>query len=178
MTSQQPLRLTHVVTCFLLRTDENMRRMLIVERSPQVGSYHGRWAGISGFLEPDVTPDEQAYTEIHEETALQRNQVRLLKRGTIVEHIDEELGRHFYIHPFLFEVFTPDAIRTDWEASRMRWIEPSELPDYKTVPKLQEAYDSAMQGEEARLKSFNYRSDALSDTDTHRCQSITTATPL
>jgi len=155
----QNLRPTHVVTCILLRTDQEETRILLVRRSQKVGSYHGRWAGVSGFIEPNVTPDEQAYTEIREETGLQREQVRMLRRGAVVEHIDAELGRHFYIHPFLFEVLTPDCIQIDWEATELRWIvqsrlslspllfHPLELPPFETVPKLQEVYESALHGE-------------------------------
>jgi len=146
--SPQPLRPTPVVTCFLMRTDNNEPHILIVRRSQRVGSYHGRWAGISGFIEPGVTAEEQAYTEIREETGLQKEQVRMLKRGAVVEHVDPALGRHFYVHPFLFNVLTPDAIQTDWEATEMRWISPSDLKDYETVPKLLEAYESAVNGEE------------------------------
>lgn len=141
------LRPTHVVTCFLQRNDGSEPRILIVQRSQRVGSYHAHWAGISGFVEPGVTPDEQAYTEIREETSLQRDQVRMVKRGQVVEHIDEALGRHFYIHPFLFFVLAPERIQTDWEAVDMRWIDPSTLRDYETVPKLPEVYDSAIHGE-------------------------------
>jgi 8-oxo-dGTP diphosphatase len=146
--SPQPLRQTHVVSCFLMRTDIDQPRLLIVRRSQHVGSYNARWAGISGFLETGVTPDEQAYTEIREETGLQREQVRLLKRGVVVEHEDAFIGRHWYIHPFLFEVLTPHAIALDWEATELRWIAPSELQDFETVPKLAEAYRSAVDGEE------------------------------
>jgi len=121
--------------------------MLIVQRSQRVGSYHGHWAGISGFVEPGITPDEQAFTEIREETGLQREQVQMLRRGAVVEHSDSALGRHFFIHPFLFAVATPEVIQTDWEAVNMRWIAPTELKDYETVPKLLEVYDSAMNGE-------------------------------
>lgn len=145
--SQQPLRQTHVVSCFLLRTDMDQPRLLIVRRSQRVGSYHARWAGISGFLETGMTPDEQAYTEIREETGLQREQVRMLKRGAVVEHEDAAIARHWYIHPFLFEALTPDSITLDWEATEMRWINPSELQHYETVPKLEEAYMSAANGE-------------------------------
>lgn len=146
-TVQQSLRPTHVVTCFLRRTDTSDTQILIVQRSQRVGSYHGKWAGISGFVEPGVTPDEQAYTEIREETGLQREQVRMLRRGAVVEHLDPSLNRHFYIHPFLFEVLTPEAIHTDWEAVEMRWIMPTELANYETVPKLLEVYASALNGE-------------------------------
>jgi 8-oxo-dGTP diphosphatase len=145
--TEPTLRPTHVVTCFLTRSDTPEPRILIVQRSERVGSYHGHWAGISGFVEPGITPDEQAFTEIREETGLQRDQVQMLRRGTVVEHSDSALGRHFFIHPFLCAVATPDAIHTDWEAVNMRWIAPAELKDYETVPKLLEVYDSAVNGE-------------------------------
>jgi 8-oxo-dGTP diphosphatase len=145
--SVQTPRPTHVVTCFLQRNDEAEARILLVRRSQRVGSYQGRWAGISGFVEPGVTPDEQAYTEIREETNLPREQVRMLKRGMVVEHVDEALGRHFYIHPFLFIVLTPTAMQTDWETTELRWIDPAALPSFETVPQLAAAYDAAVHGE-------------------------------
>jgi ADP-ribose pyrophosphatase YjhB (NUDIX family) len=119
---------------------------MIAQRSQRVGSYRGQWAGISGFVEAGIAPDEQAYIEIREETGLEREQVRMLRRGAVVEHIDLALGRHFYIHPFLFEVFAPEAIRIDWEANEMRWIAPAELGNYETAPKLREVYDAAING--------------------------------
>jgi 8-oxo-dGTP diphosphatase len=143
----ETLRPTHVVTCFLERVDEQQPRILLVRRSQRVGSYHGLWAGISGFVESHVTPDEQAYVEIGEETGLLPEQVKMLRRGKIVEHRDELLGRHFYIHPFLFRVFTPEHVKIDWEATELRWIQPSELLQYDTIPKLPEAFASAISGE-------------------------------
>jgi ADP-ribose pyrophosphatase YjhB (NUDIX family) len=112
-----------------------------------VGSYNARWAGISGFIEEGVSPEEQAVTEIREETGLQGAQVRLLRRGTVIEHIDEALNRHWLIHPFLVEVLEPEAIKLDWEAEEMRWIIPGELANYETVPKLLEAFQAAEQGQ-------------------------------
>lgn len=144
---QETVRDTPVVTNFLMRTDTKDPRILTVRRSQRVGSYNARWGGISGFVEKGVTPDEQAYTEIREETGLQRDQVRMLRRGAVVEYVDPSIGRHWYVHPFLFEVLTPDAIHTDWEADEMRWIAPADLDKYETVPKLKEAYESAVKGE-------------------------------
>jgi 8-oxo-dGTP diphosphatase len=138
---------TPVVTCFLIRADSGETRILLARRSQRVGSYNARWAGISGFIEAGVLPDEQAFTEIREETGLQREQVRMLRRGTVIEHVDASLGRHWLIHPYLFETLAPDAIQIDWEATEMRWIAPSELPEFETVPKLAEAYHSALNGE-------------------------------
>ncbi len=145
---QEQLRETHVVSCFLLRTDMGPPGLLIVQRSRRVGSYNARWAGISGFIEAGVTPEEQAFTEIREETGLQSQQVHMLKRGEVIEYEDASIGRHWYIHPFLFEVSAPDAITLDWEAVKMRWIAPSDIHTFQTVPKLEEAYQSAANGEE------------------------------
>ena len=147
--SQRQLRQTHVVSCFLIRTDMDQPRLLIVQRSQRVGSYNALWAVISGFVETGVTADEQAYTEIREETGLRGEQIRMLKRGVVVEYQDPSIGRYWYIHPFLFEVLAPDAIALDWEATEMCWIVPSEIQAYETVPKLDEAYKSAADGEEA-----------------------------
>jgi 8-oxo-dGTP diphosphatase len=150
---QTALRPTHVVTCFLLRADDNYpqrTQLLIVRRSQRVGSYQGHWGGISGFVESGVTPDEQAYTEIREETQLQREQVQMLRRGAVVEYIDAAIGRHWYVHPFLFRILAPDAVHTDWEAEEHRWIDPETLANYETVPKLWEAFQSALHGEEVK----------------------------
>lgn len=140
-------RPTPVVTGFLLRLDGPEPRLCLVRRSQRVGSYHAHWAGISGFLEAGVSPEEQMYTEIREETGLQKEQVRLLRRGKVVEHLDEALGRRWLVHPFLVEVLAPAALQLDWEAEEMRWIAPAELTSYETVPKLHEAFLSAEHGE-------------------------------
>ncbi|HLI06134.1 MAG TPA: NUDIX pyrophosphatase [Ktedonobacteraceae bacterium] len=140
------LRPTPVVTCFLMRFDGPGPRVLIVQRSQRVGSYQGQWGGISGFIEPGVSPDAQAYTEVREETGLLPDEVCMLRRGEVVPEPDSAIGREFLVHPFIFEVYKPDKIRTDWEAVQMRWIPPSEIKDYNTVPKLWEAYQSAMNG--------------------------------
>jgi hypothetical protein len=79
---------------------------------------------------------------------LQGEQVRMRKRGAVVEYEDASIGRHWFIHPYLFDVLTPDAIRLDWEATEMRWIAPAELEQFETVPKLKEAYESAVNGED------------------------------
>ena len=151
MASSPLLRPTHVVTCILQRTDMGEEPcILIVRRSERVGSYRGKWAGVSGFVEPGVTPEEQAFTEIREETGLQGDQVKLLKRGAVVEHRDQELGRHFFIHPFLFTVLAPEAVQTDWEAVEMNWTRSDELHRYETVPKLWEVYEAAIEGEKAK----------------------------
>jgi PncC family amidohydrolase len=133
--SDIPLEEKHVVTCFL----EHGGKILLLRRSAKVGTYRRRWAGVSGYLETNDV--EQAYTEIREETELFENDVKLVRKGEPVEIIDRDLNRKWIVHPFLFHVKDPDKIKIDWEHTEIRWIRPSEMKRYHTVPGLKEALD-------------------------------------
>lgn len=130
----KPLEERHVVTCFL----ESEGQVLILQRSGKVGTYRGRWAGVSGYLDMD-DPEEQAWTEIAEETGLGREGLRLVSRGEVLEAIDEGLGKRWVVHPYLFQVYDRNKVRIDWEHQQCRWVQPQDLVKYETVPLLQEA---------------------------------------
>ena len=121
----------HVVTCFLKHNSQ----ILILRRSHNVGTFRGKWAGVSGFIES--TPDEQAFTEIAEETRLSRDDVELVKKGRPLEVEGE--GNSWVVHPYLFSIMEKDKIETDWEHNELKWIEPREIDNYDTVPMLKEA---------------------------------------
>jgi 8-oxo-dGTP pyrophosphatase MutT (NUDIX family) len=135
MTDNTVLAEKHVVTCFLEHDD----RILILKRSKKVGTYQNSWAGVSGYM--DSSDLEQAFTEINEETGLEKDEVKLIRRGRPLEIIDNRLARKWVIHPFLFHVKAPESIKLDWEHTEMRWIKPEELHRYQTVPGLKEALD-------------------------------------
>jgi 8-oxo-dGTP diphosphatase len=122
-----------VVTCFL----ESEGEILILRRSQAVGSYRGSWAGVSGYIES--TADEQALTEIAEETSLTRGDVEMIKRGEPVVVEDEALGTRWLVHPYLFRIKDRNKIKIDWEHKESRWIKPEDIARYQTVPKLKEA---------------------------------------
>ncbi len=121
-----------VVTCFL----ESDGEILILRRSQQVGSYRGRWAGVSGYVE--AAPDEQALVEIEEETGLSREDVELVRKGEPLTTADEELDVRWIVHPYLFRIRDRDKIRIDWEHKEAKWIKPQEIINYETVPRLRE----------------------------------------
>jgi PncC family amidohydrolase len=123
----------HVVTCFL----EHGRKILILRRSVKVGTYRRSWAGVSGYLE--TNPTDQAFTEISQETQLYKKDLKLVKAGKPLEVIDKDLNRKWIVHPFLFHVKAPDKIKIDWEHTEAKWIKPSELKKYETVPGLAKA---------------------------------------
>ena len=124
----------HVVTCFLKSKNE----ILILRRSQQVGSYQGRWAGVSGYIEARTTADEQAFIEIEEETRLCRKDFKLIKRGKPLPIEDEKLSIKWVVHPYLFHIEDRDKVKIDWEHKETRWINPKDINNYQTVPKLKE----------------------------------------
>ena len=126
------LKEKRVVTCFL----ESNGEILILRRSEQVGSYQGKWAGVSGYIE--TTADEQALTEIEEETSLSGEDLKLIKRGRPLVVKDDKLGIKWVVHPYLFHINDRDKIRIDWEHTEIRWKKPEEIGNYQTVPELKE----------------------------------------
>ena len=121
-----------VVTCFL----ESDGEMLLLRRSEWVGSYQGRWAGVSGYIEK--TPDEQALVEIAEETGLSGEDIKLIRKGKPLPVEDEKLGIRWVVHPFLFHIRDRSKVKIDWEHKETRWIDPKDIDNYQTVPMLKE----------------------------------------
>ena len=122
-----------VVTSFL----ESGGEILLLRRSERVGSYQGRWAGVSGYIEK--TADEQARVEIEEETGLHgREDLELVRKSEPLVVEDKELGVRWVVHPYLFRINDRSKIKIDWEHKEARWIGPGDIDDYQTVPMLKE----------------------------------------
>ncbi len=126
-----------VVTSFL----RHEGRILLLKRSPQVGSFQGQWAGVSGYLEGEEPPLERARVEILEETGWQ--DATLEGTGQIVFARGREPGVIWAVHPFLFDVAS-EEVTLDWEHDAYRWIAPEELGRYRTVPKLRGVLESVL----------------------------------
>jgi len=122
-----------VVTCFL----EHGGKILILRRSSKVGTYRRSWAGVSGYMETNDI--DQAYAEISEETDLYKKDLKLVKKGKPLEVIDKDLNRKWIVHPFLFHVKAPEKVKIDWEHTEAKWIKPSQLKKFDTVPGLAKA---------------------------------------
>jgi len=133
-----------VVTAFLRHRD----RILLVRRSVRVGTYQGRWSGISGYLEDEV-PLQQAYREIREETGLSQDQIKLAATGQPLEIPAPELDRIWVVYPFLFDIHDPQLVRLDWENLESDWVTPPDIPDYPTVPRLPETLSACLEAEQA-----------------------------
>lgn len=130
------MEISKVVTCFL----EYKGKILLVRRSDDVGTYKGRWAGVSGFIEKGEEPLETAFKEIREETGLGKNNLELLKKGSSFPVIDENLKKEWIIHPFLFRT-NRKRIRLDREHKQSKWVDPKEMKKMDTVPELSKSWE-------------------------------------
>jgi 8-oxo-dGTP diphosphatase len=140
------MQIRSVVTSFL----ESNGKILLLRRSARVTTYRGRWAGVSGSIDSGHTPEEQARTEIREETGLTDADVQLLATGEPLTIDDPAEDRHWIVHPFRFAVLHPERIQTDWEHVESRWIDPADLSQYETVPNLIETWDQVRGGQSPR----------------------------
>jgi len=110
-------------------------KILILKRSDKVGTYKAQWSGVSGYIEKDEEPIDTALKEIREETGLSKNQVKFIKKSEPIKLIDVYNGKEYnwIIHPFLF-ISKYSKINIDWEHSEYRWVLPSKIEEFDTVP--------------------------------------------
>jgi translation initiation factor 2B subunit (eIF-2B alpha/beta/delta family) len=126
--------MTRVVTCFL----RHRTAILLGRRSDAVGTYTGRWAGVSGYVEGDPADAERdARREIREETG--RTDATLVRAGDPVTVADDE--RTWTVHPFLFEI-ADRTITPNEEIATHEWVSPPAMLERPTVPGLWDAYDA------------------------------------
>lgn len=125
---------THVVTAFA-RHDGHV---LLCRRSDAVGTYTGRWGGVSGYAEGD--PDEQVYAELEEEAGFERDAVDLVRAGATVDIHDDDLDTHWVVHPYLFDVDDRDVDLSE-EHDLAEWVHATEILRRDSVPGLWRAYE-------------------------------------
>jgi len=140
MATSEPKRI-NVITVFL----EHDKKILILKRSQKVKTMKTKWGGISGYIEHEE-PVKRALKEIEEEAGLSNKNVTLLRIGEPLEAVQSNEPEIIWIvHPYLFSSNT-DQIRIDWEHDEYRWINPEEMKNYETVPRLGDALDSVTLG--------------------------------
>ena len=119
-----------IVTSFLFKDG----KILLLKRSNKVGTFRGKWAGVSGFIE-DENSLEAALREIKEETGVDSKYLELLKIGIPFEINDSVNDTIWSINPFLF-LFKGEEINIDWEHDTFEWIYPNEMDNYDVVTHL------------------------------------------
>ena len=127
------MRSTSIVTSFIT----NDQKILPLKRSNQVKTMKCLWAGISGIIEKgDKTPLSRAKIEIFEEVGIKEEELKLLKSIQQLSIVSAQYKNHKWnIFPFLFSTKNIE-IKLNWENSEFKWIKPTEIVNYKTVPDL------------------------------------------
>jgi 8-oxo-dGTP pyrophosphatase MutT (NUDIX family) len=127
-----------IVTAFI----KYQGKILLLRRSQKVKTMKGKWAGVSGYIEKSEGPFNRALAEIQEETGLTNENIAFLEEGKPLEAADNMRPEDitWVVHPFFFRANT-DEIRLDWEHDAYKWINPAEIENYDTVPRLKEAFD-------------------------------------
>jgi len=126
-----------VATSLLINSDG---KLLILKRSKFVKTYKGLWGGVAGYVEEDEKPYETAIKEIKEEVGLKKDDISLIKKIDPIIFTDfyEKKRYDWKIFVFLFKIKKKSKIRIDWEHSEYRWILPSDIVKYETVPHLKD----------------------------------------
>ena len=102
------------------------------------------WAGVSGIIEGNEDPLYRAKKEILEETGITENQITLVRAASQMSIDSPQYANHeWLIFPFLFSVDKP-KIRLNWENSEYRWIPPSDMTKFQTVPSLEKVLASLL----------------------------------
>jgi 8-oxo-dGTP pyrophosphatase MutT (NUDIX family) len=128
------------VTSFLTQDGQ----YLILKRSDRVRTMKELWAGISGIIEGNEDPLYRAKKEILEETNISEKQITLVKTASQIIIDSPQYANHeWHIFPFLFSVNNP-KIRLNWENSEYRWVAPSDLTQFQTVPSLEKVLASLL----------------------------------
>src|SRR6266487_611243 len=139
MATKEPKNKMAIITVFL----EHHKKILILKRSQKVKTMKAKWGGVSGYIEQEE-PVKRALKEIAEETGLKNESVTLVRVGKPLEAVESNDPKITWIvHPFLFRSNT-DQIKIDWEHDEYRWINPEEIENYETVPRLEDALDSLL----------------------------------
>jgi len=123
-----------VVTCIL----EHGGKILLFKRSNLVGTYRGLWGGVAGYVEELEDPYDTAVKEIRQEAGIGVDALELVRIGDPIEFSDTYDGRRYdwIVYPFLFHIESKELVRVDWEHEEYRWVTPSEVKKFDTVPGL------------------------------------------
>ncbi|WP_396611538.1 NUDIX domain-containing protein [Haloferax sp. S1W] len=124
--------MAHVVTAFL----RHRGRILLTRRSDSVGTYSGKWAGVSGYVEGDPKDaEDDARRELEEEVGVTD---AVLASTAKPMHITTG-DREWTVHAFMFDVNHRD-ITPNEELAEVEWVHAPVICERDTVPELWATY--------------------------------------
>ncbi len=124
-----------VITIFIRYGD----KILLLRRSDKVGTYKGKWNTVAGYLDEVKPIREKVLEELLEEVGIREDEVSSINFGESYKFVDQLVNRTWIVYPVLVDLKERPEIKLNWEHEEYRWIDPKELKNYDTVPKLEES---------------------------------------
>jgi len=124
-----------VITIFIRYGD----KILLLRRSDKVGTYKGKWNTVAGYLDEVKPIREKVLEELLEEVRIREDEVSSINFGESYEFVDQLISRTWIVYPVLVDLKERPEIKLNWEHEEYKWIDPKELKNYDTVPKLEES---------------------------------------
>lgn len=106
-------------------------RIGLFKRSTKVTFDKSLWHCITGYLELDQTPAQQALVELKEETGLLLTDLDQFEAGPIIE-LQDSFGRPWTVYTFCGET-KKRRLSLNWEHEKYRWVSPRTVPRYIQV---------------------------------------------
>lgn len=129
-----------VLVCFVFFEG----KLVLLKRSSQVRAYQGKWCAVAGYIDEPRSLTDKAAREIEQELGLKREEIDQFAIGEPYEFRDPELNKLWCIHPIAAVLKRASEVAIDWEHADFEWIEPAQLSDFDTVPKLDESLRRAL----------------------------------
>lgn len=129
-----------VLTCFIQVKNE----ILILKRSDKIATYKGMWNTVAGYIDDYVPLKEKVLEELNEELFISESQIEKFKIGNNYEFTDKNINKTWIIYPVLITLSKKPEIKLNWEHIDYKWINPKEIINYDTVPKLDESLKNAL----------------------------------
>lgn len=123
------VRWAPVINCVVMYRD----KVLVVQRSKDLGFYPSYWNGISGFLDDQKSLKEKVQEELREEVGIAKGKIKTIRLGEIFDQEEKKYKKTWIVHPVLVEV-TTDTITLDWEAKKYAWVTLAETKKLKLLP--------------------------------------------
>jgi 8-oxo-dGTP pyrophosphatase MutT (NUDIX family) len=100
-------------------------KIALFKRSQHLHHDRGLWHCITGYLEPGVTPKQQALDELLEETGIHPTNLLDLRAGPDLVISDDD-GQPWLVHTFT-AVTSKRRLHIDWEHDSYRWTAPGKM---------------------------------------------------
>ena len=99
--------------------------VLLLKRSQQVAHDRGKWHCVTGYVEGNRPPIQQALDELHEETGLRLIDLTALDEGPVLLLPDEQ-AQNWPVHTYRAKTHQR-RLALNWEHTAYRWVRPGRL---------------------------------------------------